>query len=50
MLVAFSRIYLGVHYVSDTVLGIALGIGSVLITEWIRGRIESETLAQGFSL
>jgi undecaprenyl-diphosphatase len=50
VLVAFSRIYLGVHYVSDTLFGIALGIGSVLIAERIRGRIGSETLAQSVSL
>ena len=49
VLVAFSRIYLGVHYVSDTVFGIALGIASALIAKRIRGRIGSETLTQKFS-
>lgn len=30
-LVAVSRIYLGTHYLSDTVVGVAIGIGAVLV-------------------
>ncbi|PSP39142.1 hypothetical protein BRC71_03410 [Halobacteriales archaeon QH_7_65_31] len=30
--VAVSRVYLGTHYLSDTVAGIAIGIGAVAIT------------------
>ncbi len=29
-LVAFSRIYLGTHYLSDTVAGVVIGVGAVL--------------------
>lgn len=50
VLVAFSRIYLGVHYVSDTVFGIALGIVSVLIAERVLGRIGPETLIRKLPL
>lgn len=31
--VAFSRFYLGTHYLSDTVVGVLIGIGTVLIAE-----------------
>ena len=31
--IAISRIYLGTHYVSDTVAGVLIGIGTVLVAE-----------------
>ena len=33
--IAFSRFYLGTHYLSDTVVGVLIGIGTVLIAERI---------------
>lgn len=46
VMIALSRVYLGTHYLSDTVAGIAIGIVSVLIAERIRERIDPETLAR----
>jgi membrane-associated phospholipid phosphatase len=40
--VAASRIYLGTHYLSDTVAGIALGVGAVLLAEWILDRADRD--------
>ncbi len=31
--IAFSRFYLGTHYLSDTIAGVVIGIGTVLIAE-----------------
>lgn len=33
VMIAFSRLYLGTHYLSDTVVGVLIGIGTVLIAE-----------------
>lgn len=33
LLIAVSRVYLGTHYLSDTVFGVALGIGTVVLAE-----------------
>ncbi|MDR5657409.1 phosphatase PAP2 family protein [Halodesulfurarchaeum sp. HSR-GB] len=33
--VAFSRVYLGTHFLSDTVAGVVIGIGTVLLAERI---------------
>ena len=33
LLVAVSRVYLGTHYLSDTVVGVLIGIGTVLLAE-----------------
>jgi undecaprenyl-diphosphatase len=38
--IAFSRMYLGVHYLSDTVFGVGLGVVSVLLAERILDRID----------
>jgi undecaprenyl-diphosphatase len=34
-LVAVSRIYLGTHYLSDTVAGVAIGGGAFLLARWL---------------
>lgn len=39
VLIAFSRFYLGTHHFSDTVAGVLIGIGTVLVAERI---LESE--------
>jgi undecaprenyl-diphosphatase len=44
LLCAASRVYLGTHYLSDTLLGVAIGVGSVVLarrlvrSEWFRNR------------
>ncbi|TKX78046.1 phosphatase PAP2 family protein, partial [Halorubrum sp. SD626R] len=43
-LIAFSRIYLGTHYLSDTVFGVGLGIAAVLVAERILDRIDIDVL------
>ena len=43
---AVSRIYLGTHYLSDTVAGVALGIIAVLFAEWLLGRVDEDALAE----
>ncbi|MFD1572412.1 phosphatase PAP2 family protein [Halorubrum laminariae] len=43
-LIAFSRIYLGTHYLSDTVVGIGLGMVSVVIAEQILDRTDIDAL------
>jgi undecaprenyl-diphosphatase len=46
--VAYSRMYLGVHYPSDIVAGAIVGMGSAWITykanEWIRGKRQAKKL------
>jgi undecaprenyl-diphosphatase len=32
-MIAFSRVYLGTHYLSDTVAGVAIGIGAFVVAE-----------------
>jgi len=43
-LISFSRIYLGTHYLSDTIFGIGLGIAAVLFAEWFLGRVGEEAI------
>ncbi|MFB6118019.1 phosphatase PAP2 family protein [Halosegnis sp.] len=38
--VAGSRIYLGTHYFSDTVAGVAIGIGAVLLARRLCARVD----------
>ena len=41
-LVAFSRLYLGVHYPSDVVVGVAFGVGMAFLGNYLFNRIEDE--------
>jgi undecaprenyl-diphosphatase len=43
-LISFSRIYLGTHYLSDTLFGIGLGIAAVLFAEWLLDRVGEGTV------
>jgi len=43
-LISLSRIYLGTHYLSDTIFGIGLGIAAVLFAEWFLGRVSEEAI------
>lgn len=40
LVVAFSRIYLGTHYLSDTVFGLGVGVAAVLLATWLLDRFE----------
>jgi membrane-associated phospholipid phosphatase len=42
--VAVSRIYLGTHYLSDTVAGVAIGVGAVLLAERVPARVGTDAL------
>ncbi|HKL27737.1 MAG TPA: phosphatase PAP2 family protein [Natrialbaceae archaeon] len=42
VLVAFSRVALGVHYVVDVVAGIGLGLAYLLAVAWVRNRVEGD--------
>lgn len=43
VLIAFSRFYLGTHYFSDTLAGVLIGIGTVLVAERI---LQSERIQE----
>ncbi|WP_435073476.1 phosphatase PAP2 family protein [Halorubrum sp. HHNYT27] len=43
-LISFSRIYLGTHYLSDTLFGIGLGVVAVLFAEWVLDRVGEEAI------
>lgn len=47
---AVSRVYLGTHYLSDTVAGVVLGVAAVLLAEWLLGRIDERALADELGL
>ncbi|MDS0260492.1 phosphatase PAP2 family protein [Haloarcula sp. S1CR25-12] len=42
--VAFSRIYLGTHYLTDTVVGVAIGIAAFLLAEQLLARVDVTAL------
>ena len=44
--IAFSRIYLGTHYLSDTLFGIGLGIATALFAEWLLARTDVDALLE----
>jgi len=43
-LISFSRVYLGTHYLSDTLVGIGLGLAAVLFAEWFLDRVGEEAV------
>lgn len=43
-LISFSRIYLGTHYLSDTLFGVGLGVAAVLFAEWFLDRVGEEAV------
>ncbi|MDZ5811768.1 phosphatase PAP2 family protein [Halorubrum sp. AD140] len=43
-LISFSRVYLGTHYLSDTLFGVGLGIAAVVFAEWFLGRVGEEAV------
>jgi undecaprenyl-diphosphatase len=43
-LISFSRVYLGTHYLSDTLVGIGLGVAAVLFAEWFLDRVGEEAV------
>lgn len=49
-MIAISRMYLGVHYLSDTVAGIVLGIVAVLLAERVVAQIDPYTMVPEFRL
>jgi undecaprenyl-diphosphatase len=38
--IAFSRVYLGTHYLSDTLVGVAIGIGAFLLADSLLARVD----------
>ncbi|WP_251133191.1 phosphatase PAP2 family protein [Halorubrum sp. 2020YC2] len=43
-LISFSRIYLGTHYLSDTLFGMGLGVVAVLFAERLLDRVGEEAV------
>ncbi|MFC6756221.1 MULTISPECIES: phosphatase PAP2 family protein [Haloarcula] len=44
VVVAVSRVYLGTHYLSDTVAGVAIGIAAFWLAAWLLGREDVRAL------
>ncbi len=50
VLIAFSRVYLGTHYLSDTLFGIALGIAAAIAARRLLERIDVDALLARLSV
>lgn len=46
-LIAFSRLYLSVHYPTDLLAGALLGVGSALLARWLCRRLLPRTPGEG---
>lgn len=44
LLVGFSRLYLGVHFPTDVIVGLALGISISFLFSWIHDRVKNHSL------
>jgi len=44
--VAFSRVYLGTHYLTDTVVGVGIGIAAFLVAEALLARVDADALVE----
>lgn len=44
LMVALSRMYLGAHYPSDVIVGMALGVGFAFFGNWLFERVENKQL------
>jgi undecaprenyl-diphosphatase len=42
-LVAVSRVYLGTHYLTDTVAGVGIGVAAFLVAGWLLTRMDGRT-------
>ena len=45
-LIAVSRVYLGTHYASDTIVGVLIGIGAFLVAVELRKRFDHRALVE----
>ena len=42
--VAFSRVYLGTHYLTDTAVGVGIGIAAFWLAQWVLVRVDGASL------
>lgn len=42
--VAVSRVYLGTHYFSDTLIGVVVGVGTFALAVWLRDRLDLDAV------
>ncbi len=47
--IAFSRVYLGTHYLTDTVVGVGIGIVAFWLAAWVLARVDVTALEQRVS-
>lgn len=47
LMVGMSRLYLGVHWFSDVVVGLAIGVGGLLISDYIWKKLHNHGYFQG---
>jgi len=44
--VSVSRVYLGTHYLTDTVVGVGIGIAAFWLAAWLLSRVEATGVEQ----